>query len=97
MALKDSLAAPPNQAVRGFPCSTGELLKTLQGDDLRSFERALADFRYTARYIVEAVRADGHLIAEGSLRKHRASRCRCFTERGPAITDVNGDIVGYAP
>lgn len=76
MALADRHLTPP-PAVHGTPCSIGNLLDTLTGDELAAFKHMLGSGDWTANMVYDAVIAEGYPIGRQSIGRHRGQRCRC--------------------
>lgn len=78
MALADYTEPEPTH---GYPCSVGELLRTLDGNELVAFEKMLGtpdDWGWSASAIYDAVTAEGYKIGRQSINRHRGGKCRCF-------------------
>lgn len=77
MSLAERIAQTPARPQSGLPCSVGHLLDTLPADEAAALQRMLTD-GWTQKQIVEALRAEGHMVAEQTPNRHRARSCRCF-------------------
>lgn len=81
MALADRIQQPPGRSVHGYPCSVGQLLATLEGDELAAFKTMLGNDEqrgWPAAAIYKAVTDEGHYVGAQSINHHRGKRCRCF-------------------
>jgi hypothetical protein len=68
------------QSMHGLPCSVGQLLSRLEGDELAALETMLGtpDKRgWTATAIWSACRDEGYEIGLQSVNRHRGGKCRC--------------------
>ena len=80
MALADRKAPP---AMHGLPCSIGELLNSLEGDELAAFKTMLGtptNRGWSATAIWQACRDEGYQIGLQSVNRHRGGKCRCAKE-----------------
>lgn len=79
MALSDRLNHPPVASFHGIPCSIGNLLNTLEGDELAAFRHMLdTPAQWNATAIYNAVRDEGLEIGRQSINRHRRGACRCY-------------------
>lgn len=77
MALADKVEPQPKH---GLPCSIGELLNTLAGDELTAFQTMLGtpeNRGWPATAIWQACRDEGYQIGLQSVNRHRGGKCRC--------------------
>lgn len=77
MALADRKAP---ESKHGLPCSVGVLLDTLEGAELKAFQKMLGTSErrgWPAGAIWEACRDEGHEIGLQSINRHRGGKCRC--------------------
>jgi hypothetical protein len=77
MALTDQLDDTPTR-MTGKPCSVGALLDRLDGDELEALEAMLYKLGWSQRRIYDACTAEGYVIGEQSINRHRSQGCRCF-------------------
>jgi len=77
MALKDQLDDTPTR-MTGKPCSVGTLLARLDGDELEALEAMLYKLGWSQAKIYKACAAEGYIIGEQSINRHRSQGCRCF-------------------
>ena len=77
MALKDQLDQTPTR-MSGKPCSVGVLLNRLDGDELDALEAMLYRLGWSQRRIYDDCIAEGYIIGEQSINRHRSQGCRCF-------------------
>lgn len=77
MALADKTPPP---SMHGLPCSVGELLNTLEGEELAAFNRMLGTREqrgWPATAIWQACQDEGYQIGLQSVNRHRGGKCRC--------------------
>lgn len=80
MALAARVTQPRPAPVHGSPCSVGNLLATLEGDELDAFKTMLGTPErpgWTASDIYAAVTDEGHHVSYQQINRHRGSKCRC--------------------
>lgn len=81
MALADRLKDHRPVVRTGTPCSVGVLLAELQGSERAAFQKMLGDpvkrDGWPATDILDALRAEGHVVAFQQINRHRGGRCRC--------------------
>lgn len=71
MSLQEHLAQPvPN-------CKFARLHATLDDNDRKVLDAAMGDAVFSSVRIASALRAEGHQIAEDSVRRHRTGQCSC--------------------
>lgn len=76
MSLADRLSVPPS---RRRECGAAKVIQALPKDDRDAVVKALADPRFTAPTLVEALRAEGHEVSVWMLSNHRRGGCSCGT------------------
>jgi len=79
MSLAKRVQEPPVRTY-GMPCSIGNLLNTLEGDELAAFKVMLGTPDkpgWDASAIFDAVTAEGYAIGRQSINRHRGRKCRC--------------------
>ena len=79
MALKDQLESTASRPT-GKPCSVGTLLARLDGDELEALEAMLYRLGWSQRRIYDACIAEGYIVCEQSINRHRSQGCRCFKD-----------------
>ena len=79
MSLRDVAATIPTPR-QGFDCGVIRLGSKLDAEDLELFTEWVGDETVKASWIVRVLRADGHIIGEQVLRRHRRGECRCGTD-----------------
>lgn len=74
-----SLADRLNAVDRKVPgCAVAQVLARLNAEDHTLLVEALADkVGYTAQALVDALRAEGHLVGASTVKMHRSGRCSC--------------------
>lgn len=77
MALKDQLDQTPAR-MSGKPCSVGALIARLDGAELEALEAMLYKLGWSQSRIYQACAAEGYIIGEQSINRHRSQGCRCF-------------------
>ena len=79
MSLSERLKEPPSRTY-GMPCSVGNLLNALEGDELKALKAMLGTPEkpgWDATAIFDAVTAEGYSIGRQSINRHRGRKCRC--------------------
>lgn len=80
MALTDRLDKRPVSR-HGLPCSVGQLLQTLEGEELEALQIMLGDPHkrdgWTATDIWTALTAEGYKVGYQTINRHRGGKCRC--------------------
>jgi hypothetical protein len=77
MGLADRLNDAPAR-MTGKPCSVGALLERLDGDEREALEAMLYRLGWSQRRIYDDCIAEGYIIGEQSINRHRSQGCRCF-------------------
>ena len=78
MALADR-ASTILKPIHGTPCSVGQLLTTLDAEDVKFLADVLADhIDWSSEKIYALLTADGHDVGRQSIGRHRRHCCRCF-------------------
>lgn len=78
MGLADRLTDTP-AAIHGKPCSVGALVAKLEGtEDGKTLHSWLYELGVSQNRIYKALEADGHIVGEQSINRHRSRSCRCF-------------------
>lgn len=70
----------PPKSMHGLPCSVGELLNNLEGDELAALKTMLGTPEqrgWSATAIWQACRDEGYEIGLQSVNRHRGGKCRC--------------------
>jgi hypothetical protein len=78
MALKDRVQAGPSATIHGLPCSIGDLIGRLEGDELAALNAMLYDLGWNAGQVYDALRDEGYSVGRQSINRHRGRKCRCF-------------------
>jgi hypothetical protein len=78
MSLTDRLSNTPAK-IHGKPCSIGALVSKL-GNDAEgvALQAMLYELGWSQRRIYEALEAEGHMVGEQSINRHRSRACRCY-------------------
>lgn len=75
----------PLAGVVSTRCKVGQLLDTLEGDDLATLEREASQAATTpAKALALALTREGHKVGDTTVKDHRSDRCACARERTPA-------------
>ena len=76
--------SPPARPRTGIPCSVGNLLHTLAGDDLAALllilygdTRARGGRGRSASEVFELLEQAGHPVSRQQINRHRGGVCRC--------------------
>lgn len=77
MALADRLQDTP-QRIAGLPCSIGALEDRLDADELAALNAMMHTLGWSGKRIYDALTAEGHIVGEQSVNRHRSRACRCF-------------------
>jgi hypothetical protein len=82
MALSDRLSSTYNGSQSGHPCSVGVLIEELQEqpEELTALNLMLYGTKgrgWTAGRVYETLRAEGYIVSEQQINRHRGGRCRC--------------------
>jgi hypothetical protein len=80
VALADRLDQGKGPSQHGTPCSIGELLQKLEGEELDAFREMMGTPTrrgWPASEIFDALVAEGHHVGYQQINKHRGGRCRC--------------------
>lgn len=83
MSLADRVKNPPGPPKTGYPCSVGELLRTLKGAELDALKIMLGTPEkrgWSASDIYKALTAEGHAVSDQQINRHRGGKCRCSKE-----------------
>ena len=78
MALADRVDKAPLVGIHGKPCSVGELIQKLDGAELDALNKMLYELGWSASRIWAEVTAEGHVIGQQTINRHRSRACRCF-------------------
>ena len=80
MSLSDRVTKPPERRT-GLPCSVGQLLNTLEGDEHEALVAMLGDQEkrdgWPSEAIFDALTAEGHHVGYQTIGRHRRGRCKC--------------------
>lgn len=77
MALADRLQDTP-QRMPGLPCSIGALEEKLAGTEADALHAMLHTLGWSGKRIYDALTAEGYIVGEQSINRHRSRACRCF-------------------
>lgn len=78
MALSDRVKDAPRGAT-GLPCSVGELLASLEGDELAALNAMLYELGWSQARIWQALNDEGHHVGQQTINRHRSRACRCYS------------------
>lgn len=78
MPLAERVQSEPRRKPTGLPCSIGKLLDTLEGAELAALRSMLYELGWSAHRIYEALEAEGHIVGEQTINRHRSQSCRCY-------------------
>lgn len=81
MSLSARVTETPPPSNHGMPCSVGQLINTLEGDELAALLTMLGDPHkrdgWSASAIYDALVAEGHKVGYQTIGRHRGGKCRC--------------------
>jgi len=77
VALADRIAQPAPERVHGLPCSVGKLLAELPEAEADALRHMLSN-GWSQRQVFDALLAEGHVVGQQTINRHRSRGCRCF-------------------
>lgn len=77
MPLADRIADTPAR-ITGKPCSVGELLQRLDPEETKALNQMLYELGWSQARVFAALQAEGHVVGQQTINRHRSRACRCF-------------------
>lgn len=88
MSLLTKLAEVPTRPVE--PCLYGRIRSSLTEEEQQALDSALEKIKadkgtnsnriYTTKWLVDALRSEGHMISEATILRHKNGSCNCVID-----------------